>query len=273
MSSLLEAAEALECQAAEGRVAYFSALLQRRRQRASALLDVGCGNGYGVARWRERGQRAFGVDRSLYRMGRWASEHGRAPRLVVADAARLPFASSSFDAVVSSGMIEHVGVSEASNPYTVEPHAARDQLRGEVIADLGRVVRLGGVVFVDCPNGSFPIDFWHGDRLGAFRLHRVPDALLPGHRQLLRWGSAAGLRPRLQPLGGRLRFQQIRARWWGRLLGPVVEAVLKALDPLVETRFGPMIVGCYPYVVVSFDKPPAGLGPGRPAQAATAIGW
>lgn len=257
MSSLLEAAEALECQAADGRVAYFSALLRRRERPTSTLLDVGCGNGYGVARWRERGLRAFGLDRSLYRMGRWASEHGRAPRLVVADAARLPFASSAFDAVVSSGMIEHVGVAEASNPYTVEPDAARDQLRAEVIAELGRVIRSGGAAFVDCPNGSFPIDFWHGDRLGAFRLHGVPDALLPGHRQLLRWGRAAGLLPRLQALGGRLRFQQIRARWWGRLLGPVVEALLKALDPLVETRLGPMIAWCYPYVVVSYDKPPA----------------
>lgn len=257
MSSLLEAAEALEREAAEGRVAYFGALMERPGLPAGSLLDVGCGNGYGVASWRARGLRAFGVDRSLYRMGRWASEHGRAPRLVVADAARLPFAASTFDGVVSSGMIEHVGVSERSNPYAIEPHAARDQLRGEVIRELGRVTRPGGAAFVDCPNGSFPVDFWHGDRLGASRMHRVPDSLLPGHRQLLEWGRAAGLGSRLQPLVGRLRFRQIRARWWGRLLGPVVESVLRALDPLLDSRLGAMIAWCYPYVVVAYDKPPA----------------
>ena len=257
MSSLLAAAEALEREAAAGRVAYYSGLLRRRARPADTVLDVGCGNGYSVAEWRELGLRAFGLDRSLYRMGRWATEHGRAPRLVVADAARLPFAASSFDAVISSGMIEHVGVSETSDPYTVEPQAARDQLRGEVIAELGRIVRSGGAAYVDCPNGSFPIDFWHGDRLGAFRLHAVPDALLPGHRQLLRWGRAAGLSARLEALGGRLRFRQIRARWWGRLLGPVVEGSLRALDPLVETRLGAIIAWCYPYVVVSYAKAPA----------------
>lgn len=57
MSSLLEEAEALEGQAAEGRVAYFSDLLEQRAESAStlALLDIGCGNGYSVAKWRERG--------------------------------------------------------------------------------------------------------------------------------------------------------------------------------------------------------------------------
>jgi SAM-dependent methyltransferase len=255
MSSLLAEAEALECQAAEGRVAYFSALLARRGLPAATLLDVGCGNGYSVARWRGFGVRAFGLDRSLYRMSRWVREHGSAPRLVVGDAAQLPFAVASFDAVVSSGMIEHVGVAEAANPYSVTPHADRDRLRAGVVRELGRAVRPGGVAFVDCPNGSFPIDFWHGDRLGACRLHRVPDALLPGHRQLLQWGRAAGLRPRLQPLGGRLRFRQIGRRWWGRLLSPLVAAALKALDPLVKTALGPLIAWCYPYVVIAYDQP------------------
>lgn len=262
-AALLQEAEAHERQAASERVAYFSALLAGAENRAQRLLDVGCGNGYSVARWSAQGADAFGVDRSLYRMGRWATERRRGRggdtssplRLVVADATRLPFAASAFDVVISSGMIEHVGVREASSPYTVTPHSDRDKQRERVVHELARVTRESGVALVDCPNGAFPIDFWHGDRIGAFRVHRIPDSLLASHGQLLSWGKAAGLQARLQPLGRRLRFRQIKRRWWGRVLSPVVELSLRLLDHLISTPLG-TVVGClYPYVVVSYRKP------------------
>ena len=257
MSHLLEEAEHLERQAAEGRVAYFRSLLGARGRLPGALLDVGCGNGYGVMSWRAEGVPAFGLDRSLYRMGRWAAEHGHSPPLVVGDAGELPFASNRLAVVVSSGMIEHVGVAETANPYTVTAHADQEQKRAAVVAELGRVTSPDGTLIVDCPNGSFPVDFWHGDRLGALRLHRVPDSLLPGHRQLLRWGRDSGLRPGLQPIGRRLRFRQIRSRWWGKLLSPVVMAVLFCSDRLIRTPLGPLVAWIYPYVVVAYEKPRA----------------
>jgi SAM-dependent methyltransferase len=251
MSCFLEQAEALERQAAEGRVAYYAERLLVKGSTVGNLLDVGCGNGYGVLEWRRRGIPCFGVDRSLYRMARWASEHKDRRPLVVADAQQLPFADASFDAVVSSGMIEHVGVSETSSPYTVTAHPDRDERRAQVIRDLGRVARGGGAVFVDCPNGTFPIDFWHGNRLGAFRIHPVPDALLPTHGELLRWGKAAGCRAAIEPLHGRLRFRQISQRWWGKILSPAVAAFLRLLDLLVSARLGRLVAWLYPYIVVS----------------------
>jgi SAM-dependent methyltransferase len=264
MSHFLEEAEHLERQAAGGRVAYFQSLIGSRGDLPGPLLDVGCGNGYGVECWRAGGVRAFGLDRSLYRMGRWAAEHGEAPPMVVGDAAQLPFATSSLAVVVSSGMIEHVGVAETANPYTITPAPDQESSRSAVIAELGRVTSPSGALIVDCPNGAFPIDFWHGDRLGAFRLHRVPDTLLPTHHQLLRWGRITGLSGRLQPLGQRLRFRQIRSRWWGRVLSPFVAAGLFCCDRLIRTPLGPLVAWLYPYIVVAYEKPESADGAARP---------
>jgi SAM-dependent methyltransferase len=248
MTSLLEEAETLERRAAEERVSYLSKLVPRI---GGLVLDVGCGNGYAVRRWLAGGHRAVGVDRSLYRLARWAEEPEAEGWLVVGDAGSLPFRSGAFDLVVSSGMIEHVGVSESSSPYRVFPHADRDAQREAVVAELGRVVHAGGTLVMDCPNGAFPIDFWHGDRIGAFRLHPVPDRLLPTHYDLLRWASRAGLHPRIEPLSGRLRFRQIGRRWWGRLLAPLVSFFLRRLDRWMDTRYAAAVAGLYPYVVVS----------------------
>jgi SAM-dependent methyltransferase len=256
MSHLLEEAEELERGSAESRVAYFTALFRKRRSAPLSLLDAGCGNGHSVLRWRAEGVRAIGVDSSLYRMSRWAALHGDSSPMVVADAARLPFAAGTFDAVTSSGMIEHVGVTETSQPYTVAAHADQDAARSSVVAELARVTSPNGLLVIDCPNGSFPIDFWHGDALGSVRFHRIPDALLPGHAQLLAWGRSSGMRPRLEPLRERLRFRQISRRWWGRLLSPLVRGVLAGLDLVVGTRAGPVVAWVYPYVVVSYEKSP-----------------
>src|SRR4029079_5713853 len=170
---LLAAAEALEREASERRVSYFRGRVGGAARR---LLDVGCGNGYAVAAWRRCGIAAGGVDLSFYRLGRWVEQHRARLPFVLADAAALPFADGTFDAVVASVMIEHVGVSDAANPYRVRAHADRDHAREAVVGELARVTGAGGTTLVDGPNGAFPIDFWHGDRLGAFRPHGVPDA-------------------------------------------------------------------------------------------------
>src|SRR5205085_1854621 len=138
---------------------------------------------------------------------------------------------------VSSGMIEHVGVSESSAPYAIHPHDDRDRARAAVIEELARVTRTSGVTLVDCPNGAFPIDFWHGDRVGAFRWHQVPDRLLPGFGDLRAWARAAGREARLETLTGRLAFQQVGQHRWGRLLAGPMALLLRVLDRLVEKGF------------------------------------
>lgn len=167
-SDLLTEAERLESEAAVWRVSYYA---KRLPGDAKRLLDLGCGNGYAVIAWRSAGVQAFGVDISRYRLARWVAEHRERRPFILADARNLPFRPDTFDVVISSGMIEHVGVRESSNPYTVHAEPDQNEARAQVIGELSRIVRSGGVSYLDFPNGTFPIDFWHGDQVGALRWH------------------------------------------------------------------------------------------------------
>jgi len=147
-------------------------------------------------------------------------------------------------------MIEHVGVVETSSPYTITPDVDRSAKRQRVMAEIARVADRGAVVLIDCPNGSFPIDFWHGDGLGAFRLHGVPDDLLPSFGDLRLWAKACGQRATLRPITGRLAFRQIGSRWWGRLLAPLMRLYLLVLDTGARMGAGRFTAPFYPYLVV-----------------------
>jgi SAM-dependent methyltransferase len=251
VTELLRDAEALEARAATERVAFLTRLFGNDPRVGLRLLDVGCGNGYSVAEWNDRGLVAVGVDVSLYRLSRWIKEHppDRRP-FVIADAAALPFVERAFDKVVSSGMIEHVGVSESSAPYTITPDPDQSAKRRQVIAELARVAGADAIVLIDCPNGSFPIDFWHGDGLGAFRIHGVPDVLLPSYSDLRLWAGRCDARAVLRPLTGRLAFRQVGSRWWGRALAPMMRVHLRILDTLTRFGLGRLVVPLYPYLVI-----------------------
>jgi SAM-dependent methyltransferase len=252
--NLLQQAEALEREAASERVEY----LQRVGVTGAPILDVGCGNGYSVMEWR-RGGLAVGVDRSLYRLSRWVAEHKGGRPFVVADAAALPFRDRQFLHTVSSGMLEHVGVSEHASPYRVAALPAKHSLRSQVVSELRRVTHPEGTVTLDFPNGFFPVDFWHGDSLGAFRLHRVPDALNPTVWELRTYVRDG--RITLLPLHKRLRFRQISRKWWGRLLAGPASLFLRVLDALPRSLAAPLLGLLYPFLVVRIP----GLAAGTPA--------
>jgi len=254
MSNLLEESEKHEAQAAQERVAYYNRLVPSGPDRPTLLLDVGCGNGYAVQEWKARGVDAFGVDCSLYRMSRWVIEHPTPIPLVVSDATALPFPEGTFDVVLSSGMTEHVGVDESSSPYTVRPRPERSELRGRAVQEMVRATQDSGHVLIDFPNGSFPVDFWHGDKVGAFRVHRIPDVLLPSFSDIRKWAGSARSGAIILPLSGRLKFRQVGRHLWGRVAAPLMRAVIGILDAFSRAGMGGLIAPLYPYLVVELKK-------------------
>jgi SAM-dependent methyltransferase len=244
VGDLLAEAEALEKAASESRVAFLAETGIR-----APVLDVGCGNGYAVAEWRRHGVRAVGVDASLYRMSRWKDERAALP-LVVADATSLPFRTGAFGGVYSSGLVEHIGVKEEGGRYRFEELPDKHARRESAVAEMCRVASPAGAVLLDFPNGMFPVDFWHGSTVAAFRVHSVPDRLNPSLRQIRRY--ARGRRLTVLPLRDRLAFRQVSRKWWGRLLRRPATVFVRILDR-VPRRLQPILGVLYPFLVVRIE--------------------
>lgn len=209
-----------------------------RSGHAWRVLDCGCGNGISVDLLNEAGVAAWGNDPSALRRWQWRERKWR-QRLSVADGSSLPFPDGFFDMVVASGVLEHIGVAESrSERYEVRPLPTRDGDRARFLGELLRVTAADGTIWLDFPNGAFPVDFWHGDRPGTARRHGLREGFLPTAgeiRRLLRDVSLTAT-ARFHSPHRRLQFQQVRSRWYGVLLsGPA--RLLLALMTLRPFRF------------------------------------
>jgi len=138
-----------------------------------SILEAGCGWGQFLVALRARGYRAIGMDFARATLAALAA-HERALPLVGGDVRRLPFADGAFAGVWSLGVIEHFPAGKA---------------RATVIAEMARVLRPGGVLFLTCPRfsplrkarallggypplvGDLPADFYQ-DALDPRRLAR-----------------------------------------------------------------------------------------------------
>ena len=122
--------------------------------RPESVLDVGIGPGRGVALLSGNGRRVVGVDASR-RMLRLAGAHLTAERaramLTQANALALPFASGSFDAVVSTYLLDVVSDAEVPG----------------VLAELVRVLSPGGRLVLGTM--SLPNKFTHSMWMAAYR--------------------------------------------------------------------------------------------------------
>jgi SAM-dependent methyltransferase len=227
---------------------YYLPLL--RATGARRVLDSGCGNGEAVDVLSAAGFEAWGHDLSAFRKWQWRARVRR-DRLVVADGLKLPFPDGFFDAVISSGVLEHIGVEERGGPgiYEVAPLPDRDERRRAFLAGLARVLAPGGRLYLDFPNGAFPIDFWHGPTAGGARWHSSREGFLPTVKEirLLAGRLSPPLLVSVRSPHRRLRFNQVGAHWYGRLGRAPMRAFyaltsVRGFTWLAGTAFNPYLV-------------------------------
>jgi len=239
----------LEVDGAIRRIRDFYAPLLRRAGVTGPVLDCGCGNGVSVDVLAEEGFDAWGNDVSRLRKWQW-QERSRRERLVVASGMRLPFPDDAFAALLSSGVLEHIGVVETAAPrYDVTPLPDRRELRIAFLRELGRVVAEGGTIFLDFPNGAFPIDFWHGNAPGSARWHSVREGFLPTFSEVCELVATAipGARVRAWSPRRRLQFVQAKGHRHGRILAVPVDAFFRIMKVpgfrwLARTAANPFLV-------------------------------
>jgi SAM-dependent methyltransferase len=132
------------------------------RLEGARILDVGCGLGMFVRRFRQFGDDVHGVDVEPERV---AEASRSLPNIRVAGAEELPYADRTFDMVLLHEVLEHV----------------RDD--GAALREACRVTRSGGRVVVFVPNRWYPFEthgvFWRRRyRFGNIPLvNYLPDAL------------------------------------------------------------------------------------------------
>lgn len=192
------------------------------------VLDDGCGFGAGVDRLAAAGLTAVGIDVG-FRRREW-SQRTQPDHFLRADGRALPFPDATFDAVVSFGVLEHVGIEGESG--TSEQVAAdyREQ-RARYVAEALRVTRAPGLVLLSQPNGACPIDFWHYSGRTPMRFHNSRQPFLPRFSELREWAHAADPDVRVHCLSPDrvLALQRIGAWGPGRLLTGAMRAWLSAL--------------------------------------------
>ena len=228
----------------------------RKQPGTMRVLDCGCGNGASAEYLAAAGFQAFGIDLAAFRAEQWP-ERAALPgvHLLAADATALPFPDGFFDIVFSCGMIEHIGVHEECTPdYHVEPVVDQPQQRARFLAESMRVLRPDGVVFVDHPNGSFPIDFWHNDYRARPRFHSPSEKFLPKFGEVLALAKQAA--PDCQVEGvspaGRFTFQRSNRRWYGKLFAGALESYFELLryPPFSKLSATPL----NPYLVIRITR-------------------
>jgi len=214
----------------------------RCERRQVRILDCGCGNGLSVDCLVEAGFAAYGIDIWRIRLQQWR-QRARGPYsgFCLADATRLPFADTSFDIILSCGVLEHIGVEEKWEPnYRVRPLPNQRNLREQFVSECLRVMRNPGTVYLDHPNGAFPVDFWHhNDYRKLPRWHRPSEKFLPTFVEVRALVEAADPKAQLRIISPAKRFtyEQSRRKWYGNLLRRPAEMFFQSISHRPFDRF------------------------------------
>ena len=244
------AALQLEEEGTKRRIAgFYLPLITRRPAERRRVLDSGCGNGLSIDLLQDEGITAWGNDVSQLRRWQWSKRRHR-EQLVVAHTQLLPFPSAYFDVIVSSGLLEHVGVEEVGgHQYRVRVRPDRDAQRSAVLREMLRVLHAKGTIYLDFPNGDFPLDFWHGVKAGSARLHSPFEGFLPTFRSVR--SLVRKIDPDIDCLlispAGRLEFKQVSRHALGRTLMPLARWWLRQLSKpflrfFLRTPLNPFLV-------------------------------
>jgi SAM-dependent methyltransferase len=170
------------------------------------ILDVGCGLGVYVRKFRDFSDHVCGIDVDPKRLREGAKT---TPGLMLAVAEHLPFRDCAFDAVVLNEVIEHV----------------RDDR--ETLIEALRVTGSGGHVVIYAPNRLYPFET-HGVYLGRrFVFGNIP---------CVNW-LPDPLRNRLVPHARAYTRSRIRRTYRGLHATPLVETyVYPAFDNIIARR-------------------------------------
>ena len=220
------------------------------------VLDCGCGNGVSIELLAEAGIQGFGIDTWPLKKQQWKQRgFGSHTSCLFGDATRLPFDDRSFNIVFSCGLLEHIGVYEEWEPaYRARPSPNQFEERKGFLAECLRVLRQPGVLYIDHPNGAFPLDFWHYTGHTGFRPHSPSEGFLPDFNELVQLLCAAGWKGSIEAISpaGRFEFKQVGRRWWGRFLTWPAKGLLNLISQPGFARLARSPLN--PYLVVRVEN-------------------
>jgi SAM-dependent methyltransferase len=116
------------------------------------VLDIACGTGYGIGLLRSKATFVVGVDIDNEAARSALSECGDNAAVLIGNGLGLPFADNSFDVVTSFETLEHL------------------HERIGFLAEVNRVLRTGGKLFLSTPNAAYTMPV-NGKPSNPFHIH------------------------------------------------------------------------------------------------------
>ena len=183
-----------------------SLIRQHAPLEGARILDIGCGLGVYVRKFREFSDRVYGIDIDPKRLREGAKT---TPGLMLAVGEHLPFRDGVFDVIVLNEVIEHVRDDRAT------------------IAESLRILAPGGRIVIYAPNRLYPFET-HGVYVGERFIHRnVP---------LVNW-LPTPLRNKLVPHAKAYTKSGIRKLWRGTGARVIIETyVYPGFDNIIAKR-------------------------------------